>query len=110
MKGIIFDGAPRKVYEAQMLDEVFEMFNWKGRFRICHIKISDKEARKRLLLRKRHDDNPSAIKERLAYFKEEVEPMLRYYKKNNMLIEINGEQSVEAVHKEIMRKLKSFLK
>ena len=92
-----------------MLDEVFEMFGWKRRFRVCYIDISKKEVTRRLLLRNRSDDNLSGIQARLAYFEKEVKPMLRYYKKKKVLVDINGEQSVENVHQEIVKKLKNFL-
>lgn len=109
VKGVIFDGNPRKLYEAQMLDEVFEMFDWKERFRAYHLRISDEEAERRLLARGRHDDNPGDIMERLGYFRTEVVPMLEYYKKSGVLVEVNGEQSVEEVHEEIMRGFRDFL-
>lgn len=109
-RGIIFDGNPRKLYEGKMLEEMFEMFGWGGRLRICHIRLSEKEVIKRLLQRKRSDDTWRKIKGRLAYFPQEVEPMLRYYKKKRILIEVNGKQPVERLHKEILGKLKTFLK
>jgi adenylate kinase len=108
--GIIFDGNPRKKYEAQMLNEVFEMFQWHKRFYACHIRISDREAQNRLLKRHRADDTSASIKERLLYFHRQVEPMIAYYKQNKTLIEVNGEQSIKTVHGQIMVKLKGFLK
>lgn len=109
-KSIIFDGGSRKLYEAQMLDEILEMFGWQDRLRICYIDISKKEAIKRLLLRGRNDDHLSEIKERLAYFSTEIGPMLRYYKKRKILIKVDGEQSTKNVYDEITKKLKGFLK
>lgn len=108
-RGIIFDGNPRKLYEARMLEEVFEMFGWKDRFRACYITVSENEAKKHLLQRTRYDDIPEGIKGRLRYFRKEVRPMLDYYRKKGVLIEVNGEQSIEAVRQEIFKKLKNFL-
>ena len=110
VRSIIFDGGSRKLYEAQMLDEVLEMFGWQGRLRVCYIDISKKEATKRLLLRGRSDDHLIEIKKRLAYFSTEIDPMLRYYKKRKILIKINGEQSTKNIHNEITKKLKGFIK
>jgi len=109
-RGIIFDGNPRKLYEAHMLEEVFEMFGWKDKFRACYINVSEKEIMTRLLKRVRGDDTEEAVKGRLAYFSREVKPMLSYYRKKKALIEVDGEQSTENVHKEVMRKLRRFLK
>ncbi len=105
MKGIIFDGSPRKLYEASMLLELLEMYGWEKSVRVLHVMISPKEAMKRLLKRGRFDDDREDIKNRLRVFREEVMPVLRFFKKQGMLIEINGEQTVEAVHKEILRTL-----
>ena len=108
-RGVIFDGNPRKLYEAQMLDEVFDMFGWSKRFRVCYIHISEKESRKRLQARDRFDDASKEIEERLRWFRTDVEKALAYYKKRGVLVEVNGEQSQEAVQKEIQKKLKNFL-
>ncbi|MDP4007540.1 MAG: nucleoside monophosphate kinase [bacterium] len=108
-RGVIFDGNPRKLYEAQMLDEVFDMFGWSSRFRVCYIHISEKESRKRLKTRDRFDDASKEIEERLRWFRTDVEKTLAYYRKKEVLVEVNGEQSQEAVQKEIQRKLKNFI-
>lgn len=108
-KGIIFDGNPRKLYEARMLEEVFEMFRWKDKFRACYINVSENEAKKHMLQRTRYDDIPEGMKGRLRYFHKEVRPLLDYYRKKGVLVEVNGEQGIEAVHQEIFKKLKNFL-
>lgn len=109
-RGIIFDGNPRKLYEAHMLEEVFEMFGWKDKFRACYINVLEKEAKKHMLQRTRYDDTPEGIEGRLLYFHKEVMPLLDYYRKKGVLIEVNGEQNIEAVHQEIFKKLKNFLR
>jgi len=54
----------------------------------------------------RPDDKPKAIKERLEEFEEETKLVINYYKKQARLIEINGEQSIEDVFKDILKALK----
>jgi adenylate kinase family enzyme len=107
-KGLIFDGNPRKLYEARMLEELFLMLEIES-LTMIYIRISEEEARLRLEKRGREDDNEEDIKERLRWFKEEVEPVIDYYFEKNALIEINGEQSVEDVSKEIEEKTKGLL-
>lgn len=109
-RGVILDGSPRKLYEAKMLEEVLELFGWDKELHVLDIWVSEKEAIKRLLKRGRSDDEIEDIKSRLKWFHYEVDPVLRHFKKKGILLQINGEQSREAVHKEIMRKLKKFLK
>ena len=109
-QGLVFDGSPRKLYEAQMLDELLQLYDWDKNFKVLHLVISDREALRRLQKRGRSDDDRKGILHRLKVFKKEVVPAISYYKKKGEVVEINGEQSVENVHKEILRKLKTFLK
>ncbi len=104
LPGIVFDGNPRKLYEAYMLEEVFEMFEWNN-FSAFHIKITEEEAHKRLKKRRRSDDTEEEIKKRLEWFKEEVEPVIDYYKEKGVLIEIDGEQSIEKVKEDIKKEI-----
>ena len=107
-QGVIFDGNPRRLHEAQMLNELFDLFGWKDRLKVFYIHVEEETAKKRLLERAREDDTENQIAERLAYFKTEVQPVLDYYKKTEVLEEINGEQSIEDVNREVMEKTKSF--
>jgi adenylate kinase len=129
---IIFDGSPRKIAEALMMDDVLE---WCGRTPIVFlINLSDEEALKRLEIRRecekcrkiyigsakemqagtcscggklvrRHDDELDAIKTRLDWFKTEVMPCVEHFRKRGLLIEIDGKQSPEAVLADILKHL-----
>ncbi|MDP3982078.1 MAG: nucleoside monophosphate kinase [bacterium] len=107
-QGVIFDGNPRKFYEARMLQEVFDMYGWQD-FRSCYIRITEEEARERLLERGRDDDTTEEIESRLTWFKTDVEPVLEHYRKQNLLIEVDGSRSITDVHNSIMEELKDFL-
>ncbi len=58
-------------------------------------------------LEKREDDNPIAIRTRLATFEEKTIPVLDYYRNEGILIEVNGNLNVEEVYKEITEKIKN---
>ena len=105
---LVFDGAPRKVSEAMLIDEVME---WHKRSAsICiYVEVSEEEATRRLLGRRRTDDHATAIQHRMAFFKKDVLPVVDYYAKKNRLIRINGEQPIEKVWKEIDSALKARL-
>jgi adenylate kinase len=105
VKKIIFEGSPRKVYEARLLEEVFPFYQWEGGILAIHIDISDEQAMKRLFERARSDDDKEAIQKRLQWYQEEVVPVVEYYREKGVLVEINGEQSIEEVHQEILEKL-----
>ncbi len=49
----------------------------------------------------RADDTETAIRERLKIYHEETEEVVEYYRQQGILIEINGEQSIEKVRDEI---------
>ncbi len=107
-KGIIFDGNPRKLYEAKMLEELFLMLGVSSP-KVIYIKISEEESLLRLKKRGREDDREEEIEERLEWFKKEVLPVVEYYSSKDDLIEINGEQKVEDVFKEIEREIKELI-
>ena len=101
---LIFDGAPRKVEEARLMDEVMK---WHGRsLPFCiYVDVSEKQASTRLLARGRDDDHTTAIRNRMEFFKKDVLPVIRFYHRNERFIHVNGERSIEEVWQEIDRKL-----
>ncbi len=54
----------------------------------------------------RKDDNPEIIKRRLKIFMKETQPVINYFKKKGLLIEINGEQSINKVFEDILKVIK----
>ena len=59
------------------------------------------------LLRRKGLDDPETIKVRLKEYKERTLPLVKYYKEQGLTIkEINGEQSVEDVFKDILKAIK----
>ncbi len=100
----VFDGAPRSLRQAGLIDELAA---WHGRSLplVLYVKVNEKEATQRLLLRSRGDDYRRSIKNRMRFFAQHVLPVIRYYKKEQRLIPINGEQSVAKVQAEIIKAL-----
>ena len=54
----------------------------------------------------REDETLAAIKKRIELFHQLTEPVLDYYRKKGNLVEIDGEKSIEEIHKEILEKIK----
>ncbi len=102
--GYILDGFPRTTHQA----ETFE----NGINHVFYLKVSDKEALWRLSYRAmsdaegREDDTLKAIRKRIELFHKLTEPVIDYYKSNRKLVEINGEEEIEKIHKEIMSHIK----
>lgn len=103
---IIFDGVSRRIEEAPVIDAALDFLNVEHRS-VIHIDVSDKWVIDRLTARGRNDDSVSGIQKRLSWYLENVVPVLAYFENRNAyrFLEINGEQSIEDVHAEIMKKL-----
>lgn len=54
---------------------------------------------------KRIDDTEEGVKKRLKIFQEKTGPIVDFYKNQGKLIEINGDQEIEKVLEDILRKL-----
>src|SRR3989338_5464300 len=96
-KGYVLDGFPRTIVQAKAFKN--------GIDNVVYLTVSDKEALWRLSDRKgetREDDTIAAIRKRIDLFHKFTEPVLEYYKKKGKLVEINGEQPIEKIHKDIM--------
>ena len=50
---------------------------------------------------KRKDDNAEIIKTRLEKYEQDTKPIINYYQNNNKIIEINGENRIDEIYKEI---------
>jgi adenylate kinase len=133
--GIIFDGSPRKLIEAQMMQEAMIWYEWDKNFKAILVDISREEAFNRLTRRRqcakcgqlipyigaykdlvvcdkcggelvvRMDDTPEAINLRLDLFEQEVMPVVNFFEQEGYLVKVNGEQSIEDVQKEILAKI-----
>jgi adenylate kinase len=98
---VILDGFPRRVSQAEWLDELTKPTNSRIRA-VIHIHLSNDEAIKRMVLRGRSDDSAEAIATRNQAYEEQVKPVIDYYKQQGLLHEIDGDGTVEEVHKRVM--------
>lgn len=102
---LVFTGAPRRIEEAVLLDGFMRDIG-RPLPRAIYLALPDRAARERLLSRGRHDDSRRAIRGRLNFFKVHVFEVIRYYRRRRRLIEINGNQDVPAVWRDIRRALR----
>lgn len=105
-ENIIFDGCPRKIHEAQLLDSLLKFYKIE-KPAVVYLNVGHDWSQKRLLARGREDDLPENIEKRLEWFATDVMPAINFFKHNSHynFAEVNGEQSIEDVHKEIISKL-----
>jgi len=105
-ENLIFDGAPRKLMEAELLDGVLKFYNIKD-YKVIYINVSHDWAKEKLMARGRNDDSAKGIEKRLNWFDTDVIPSIEFFKsdKDCVFVEINGEQTIEEVHREIIKKV-----
>ncbi len=135
-KGIVFDGTPRIMEEAEYWDKKLPVIGKKIDY-IFYINIPKEESVKRISSRKlckkndhplivgkdlkeedkkcpicgsevyrREDDTPEKVLKRLEWSQELLRPVIEYYDNKKMIIRINGEKSIEEIHKEILSYIK----
>ncbi len=103
---LFFDGITRSLPEAMAFTTAMEFYGRK--VNVVYLNVGRQWSEERLLARGRADDvSVEEIRKRLDWFDRESIPAIEYFKtnKNYNLLEINGEQTIEQVHNEILSKI-----
>ena len=99
--GYILDGFPRTTRQVKYFDTNIK--------KVIYLDVSDKESLWRLSGRFekgiREDNTLQALRKRIDSFHKLTEPVLNYYKKKNMLLEIDGEREIKVIFRDILKKL-----
>jgi adenylate kinase len=101
VKGIIFDGFPRTVTQAEALDATLSEYGAPVSAMLS-LKVSNDELIKRLLNRGKvsgrpDDQDVSIIQNRITVYNDKTLPVATYYKAQSKLHEIEGEGSIEDI-------------
>ena len=103
-KGFIFDGVPRTIKQAEMLDDK-NLFKDLNIDMVLYLYVEMEEVERRILKRaqieNRADDTPETVKSRVANFFEQTMPLEEYYNKQGKVIRIDGMQDIEHVFADI---------
>lgn len=98
--GVIFDGFPRTLPQAQELDKLAEALGTEIAA-VIGLDVPDEELTARMLKRGqesgRADDNEKAIKTRLAVYHSQTQPLIEYYTQSGRYHNINGIGSVDEI-------------
>jgi adenylate kinase len=104
--GYVLDGFPRNLRQAEEAYSVAQEREDDIELQaVFSLRVGRDELRKRLTARAdregRTDDTEVGIAHRFVVFETETEPLLAFYARRGILVEINGEQSVEDVFGDI---------
>lgn len=102
--GFLFDGFPRTVRQAELLDEIFNKYNLKISG-VLSLEVAEDILIRRMLNRGkisgRTDDNIDSIKHRFVEYEEKTKPVLSYYQNKHLLHHINGAEKIEDISNNI---------
>jgi adenylate kinase len=135
--GVLFDGFPRTIPQAEALDSLLASLGRKIDF-VIYLSVSDDEIVRRLSgrlicrecqvpfhkefnpfercpyekchgehLYQREDDKPDTIRARLKVFQNQTAPLIEYYKERDVLLTVSGEGSVEMIFETILESLRT---
>ena len=105
-KGVIFDGYPRTITQAEALEK---MLNERGDrvAAMIELDVPEDELMQRLIKRGkesgRADDNEETIKKRLVIYHQQTQPLIEWYKNEGLHHHINGHGTLERIFSDIRK-------
>ena len=102
--GYILDGFPRTLPQALEAADVARRLDLTLNAAI-YLNVPETILLQRLLSRARPDDTADVIKHRLEVFTQTTSPLIAYYRQRGILLELDGDQSPEAITAEIQSRL-----
>ena len=102
--GWILDGYPRNLSQANSLNDVLKELNQPLEM-VIYLDVDEEVLVERLLKRGRSDDNESTIRKRLKIYNDTTQPLIGYYKKQNILEYIEGNRNLNQISNDIKQKM-----
>jgi adenylate kinase len=105
-RGAILDGFPRTPAQADALNQLLLKFN--GQINIVpFINVAQEILVNRLIKRAeiegRADDNEETVRNRMRVYEAQTAPLLDYYQKKGLLMEVDGDRPVDIVQQELIQ-------
>ena len=111
-KGVIFDGFPRTVQQAEALDSLLGRYDTSITCMLA-LKVPKDELKKRLLERgkvsgRSDDQNEELIQNRIDEYEAKTAPVAEYYNKQNKLSSVDGVGSIDAIFNTLCTEIDAF--
>jgi adenylate kinase len=104
--GFVLDGFPRTLRQAKEAQQVARRLGDFELTAVVHLVVGPDELRRRLLGRAeqegRSDDTEAVIAHRLDLYDTETAPMLAFYTERQLVVTVDGEQTVEKVFSDVV--------
>ena len=104
--GYVLDGFPRTLPQAEEAYRMAQHIEGIELQAVVHLKVGRDELRRRLLGRAgqegRADDRQATIDHRLRVYDAETAPLLDFYARRGLIVEVNGEQHPDKVFADIV--------
>ena len=102
VKGIIFDGFPRTVGQAEALDKLLD-FKKAPISMMISLEVGDEEIVKRILLRgetsgRSDDRDESIVRSRIQQYNEKTLPVANHYQQQGKLVDVKGEGEIHEIY------------
>jgi len=132
-EGVILDGFPRNVAQAEALDAMLARLGRQIDIVVC-VRVSSRALERRLAgrwtcmncgavyheefhrekargvcdlcgakLYQREDDTAAVVRQRIRVYSAQTEPLIEYYREKQVLMDLDGEQDVMAVQRDLRR-------
>ncbi len=105
--GCLLDGFPRTLPQAEMLDDLLERraMSVDG---VIELAVPRDELIRRMLARKRADDNPEVFSKRIVSFETQTAPLLDYYARQGKLASIDGLGAADEIFGRVREAVEQF--
>jgi adenylate kinase len=111
--GFILDGFPRTIAQAEALENLLAE-KGDSLSAAVNFRVPDEELTRRMLGRAaeegRADDRPETIRERLRVYREKTEPLVAFYRKRDLVADVDGVGTVDQIGSRLDAALMSLRK